>query len=43
MGEAWICAYLIDVGERFEGSLTNEPYREKKKIVQLIEVRPHIS
>ncbi|KAF7972870.1 hypothetical protein HWV62_16648 [Athelia sp. TMB] len=37
MGEPWIGAYFIDVGERFEGSLTNEPYREKKKIVQLIE------
>lgn len=39
LGEAWICAYLIDVGERYNGSLTKEQYRDKRKKVQLIEVR----
>lgn len=38
MGDAWICGYLIDVGERVGGALTKEPYRDKKKKVQLIEV-----
>ncbi|KZP22384.1 hypothetical protein FIBSPDRAFT_859696, partial [Athelia psychrophila] len=37
MGDEWIRKYLIDVGERFDGSLAKEPYRDKKKKVQLIE------
>lgn len=37
--EPWICAYLIDTAETFGGSLSNVPYREKKRKVQLVDVR----
>ena len=36
---SWICTYLIDTGETYGGSLADVPVWEKKKKVQLIEVR----
>lgn len=38
---SWICAYLIDIGETYGGNLSDAPYWEKKKKVQLVEVRNH--
>ncbi|KIM83236.1 hypothetical protein PILCRDRAFT_819474 [Piloderma croceum F 1598] len=34
---SWICAYLIDIGETYGGNLSDAPYWEKKKKVQLVE------
>lgn len=36
--EPWICAYLIDMGEKYGANLHDAPYFERKKKAQLIEV-----
>jgi hypothetical protein len=35
----WLVEYLVGIGERFGGNLTGLPLHEKKKKVQLVEVR----
>jgi hypothetical protein len=36
---SWLAAYLVGIGENFGGNLTSVPLHEKKKKVQLVEVR----
>lgn len=37
--EPWICKYLIETGENYGGRLMDVPLRDKKRKVQLVEVR----
>ena len=40
---SWICAYLIDIGETYGGNLSDALFWEKKKKVQIVEVRSHVN
>jgi hypothetical protein len=40
---SWICAYLIDIGETYGGNLSDAPFWEKKKKVQIVEVCGHVN